>query len=447
MPDVLADIWDQILRCVKRSQSELWRSWFEQIEPVGLQGGMLRASVDNRAEQQYLERTCAGAFCEAAQQVTGHLISVEFVCEDGEELGPAGPDVAEVIRDEDMLYLSPDYTFDHFVVGPCNRLAHAACVAISESPGEAYNPLFIHGAVGLGKTHLLQAACQALLRRRGQGAQIAYLSCETFVNHFIHAVEQGKLHDFRYRYRHVDMLVIDDVQFLSERERSQEEFFHTFNTLYQSRKQIVLSADCSPAEIPKLEARLVSRFQQGLVARIDQPDYETRMAIVHKKAQLRSIKPPEEVIGLIARKIESNTRELEGALTKIHGLAMLEGGEITIELARQALGEEPVTNHHRVTMSLIIEAVTGHFGVRLSDLQGKRRSRSIAFPRQVCMYLARDLTNHSLEEIGGHFGGRDHTTVLHAYRTIDRLIDTDEGVRETVNELVGGLTQRRQMVS
>ena len=271
---------------------------------------------------------------------------------------------------------------------------------------------------------------------------MTYLTCETFVNHFIRAVEQGKLNDFRYKYRHVDMIVIDDVQFFSEREHSQEEFFHTFNTLYQSRKQIILCADCRPAEIPGLEERLVSRFNQGLVARIDKPDYETRVAILHKKAQLRGIDPPEEVIQSIARKLDSNTRELEGALTKIHGLAMLEGGVITRELAREALGEEPAQPRHRITISQIIDAVTNHFDVRLSDLQGKRRSRSIAFPRQVCMYLARDLTNHSLEEIGGHFGGRDHSTVLHAYRTIDKLCDHDPNVRATVDSLVAGLTEK-----
>ena len=270
-----------------------------------------------------------------------------------------------------------------------------------------------------------------------------YISYETFINHFIRAVEEGDLYDFRHKYRYVDMLVIDDIQFLSERERTQEEFFHTFNSLYQARKQIILSADCSPAEIPKLEERLVSRFNQGLVTRMDKPDYETRMAIVRKKAHMRGIDPPEEVVVFIARKIDSNIRELEGALTKVYGMAMLEDGRITIELARQALGDEPTPAHRQITISQIINAVTEHFGVRLSDLQGKRRSRSIAFPRQVCMYLARDLTQHSLEEIGGHFGGRDHTTVLHAYRNIDKLCDTDTNIRGMVNGLVTSLTQQQ----
>ena len=440
MADVLADIWDKTLRYFQKKESDLWRSWFEQIEPISLENGLLQLGVPERSWLSYLHHICNVSLTEAAQQITGHLISLEYVHTDNQHLEesvyPGGTG-----EETELFCYSPDYTFDHFVVGSCNRLAHAASIAVSEAPGQAYNPLFIHGSVGLGKTHLLQSACQVLLKQRPP-LRVSYLSCETFVNHFIRAVEQGKLHDFRYKYRHADMLVIDDVQFLSNKERTQEEFFHTFNTLYQAQKQIVLSADCSPAEIPKLEQRLVSRFNQGLVARIDKPDYETRMAIIHKKAILRGIKPPNEAVEFIARKIDSNTRELEGALTKIHGLAMLEDGQITLELAREALGEEPTPAHHQVTISQIIDAVINYFDVRLSDLQGKRRSRSIAFPRQVCMYLARDLTHHSLEEIGGHFGGRDHSTVLHAYRTIDKLCDHDENTRLTVESLVASLTQK-----
>jgi len=440
VPDVLAEMCDKVLRYVQKHRSEIWRSWFEQIEPIGLESGLLRIAVAEKSWQDYLKRFCNDSFTEAAQRITGHLVTIEYVLTHQEALNEA--ELAEASQDSpDTFYLNPDYTFDSFVVGPSNRLSHAACVAASEAPGHAYNPLFIHGSVGLGKTHLLQAMCQAMLKRSGQ-LQVMYLSCEAFMNHFIRAVEEGKLYDFRYKYRHVDMLVIDDVQFLSERERTQEEFFHTFNTLYQSHKQIVLSADCSPAEMPQLEDRLISRFNQGLVTRIDAPSYETRVAIVCKKAALRGINPPEEVIDFIARKIETNTRELEGALTKIHGLAMLDDGEISLELARQALGEEPTPPRRAISISQIIDTVTDHFDVRLGDLQGKRRSRSIAFPRQVCMYLARDLTNHSLEEIGGHFGGRDHTTVLHAYRNIDKLCDNDEKIRVTVDSLVTALTQR-----
>jgi len=438
--DVLADIWDKLLRYLQTNHSQIWRNWFEQIEPISLENGLLRIGVPEQSRQQYLKKICNESFQQAAQQITGHLITLEYILTDEQQLEHHQVDSSSSI-DTDLYYFSPDYTFDNFVVGPCNRLAHAACFAVSEAPGQAYNPLFIYGSVGLGKTHLLQAACQSLLKQQRQ-TQVAYLTCETFVNHFIRAVEQGKLHDFRYKYRHAELLVIDDVQFLSERERSQEEFFHTFNTLYQTRKQIILCADSKPAEITGLEERLVSRFNQGLVARIDKPDFETRMAILLKKAQLRGINPPDEAIQLIAGKLDQNIRELEGALTKIHGLALLEGGTITVELVREALGDEPAIPRIRITISQIIDAVTQHFNVRLSDLQGKRRSRSIAFPRQVCMYLARDLTNHSLEEIGGHFGGRDHSTVLHAYRTIDKLCDNDQNIRATLDALVAGLTEK-----
>ncbi len=446
MTEVLTDIWDKILNHFQRHDGQTWRSWFEQIEPLELENGVLRIGVPELSWQQYLKQNCNEGFTSSAQFVTGYLVSMDYVLiqKDGNH-----QDKPEDVRDtadvdeNDMFYYNPDYTFDNFVVGPCNRLAHAACQAVSETPGQVYNPLFIHGSVGLGKTHLMQSTCQALKRKIGQDFTALFLTCETFVNDFIRAVEQGGLYDFRYKYRHVDVLVIDDIQFLSEREQSQEEFFHTFNSLYQSRKQIILSADCPPSEIPKLEDRLVSRFNQGLVTRIDKPCIETRMAILYKKAGMRGINPPKEVVSFIAKKFDSNTRELEGALTKIHGLAMLEDGPITMELARQALGDEPQPAHQQVSISQIIDVITEHFNVRLSDLQGKRRSRSIAFPRQLCMYLARDLTRHSLEEIGGHFGGRDHTTVLHAYRNIDQLCDQDESIRGLVQQLLAGITQKQ----
>ncbi|MCF7958354.1 MAG: chromosomal replication initiator protein DnaA [Phycisphaerae bacterium] len=441
--EVLTDIWDKILDHFQRHNSQTWRNWFEQIEPLELENGVLRIGVPELNWQQYLKQNCNESFTSSAQHVTGHLVSIDYVHTQKKAMASTDTGEAIDLEEDDLFYYNPDYTFDNFVVGPCNRLAHAACQAVSETPGQVYNPLFIHGSVGLGKTHLMQSTCQALKRKIGQDFTALFLTCETFVNDFIRAVEQGDLYEFRYKYRHVDVLVIDDIQFLSEREQSQEEFFHTFNSLYQSRKQIILSADCTPSEIPNLEDRLVSRFNQGLVTRIDKPCIETRMAILYKKAGMRGINPSEDVVSFIAKKIDSNTRELEGALTKIHGLAMLEDGPITMELARQALGEEPQPAHHQISISQIIDVITEHFNVRLSDLQGKRRNRSIAFPRQLCMYLARDLTRHSLEEIGGHFGGRDHTTVLHAYRNIDQLCDQDESIRNLVQQLVAGITQKQ----
>ncbi|MFW6066544.1 MAG: chromosomal replication initiator protein DnaA, partial [Planctomycetota bacterium] len=265
--------------------------------------------------------------------------------------------------------------------------------------------------------------------------QICVLSCETFVNHFITSVEEGDLHDFRYRYRHVDMLVIDDIQFLSDHEQSQEEFFHTFNTLYQSQKQIILSSDRSPSEIPGLEERLVSRFNWGLVARLDRPCYETRVAIVRKKARLRGLELPEDVVCYIAGSIESNIRELEGAIAKVTMLAKVTDRNIDLSVAQEALGGEARPRQREVSIEDILKAVTSCYDVRLADLQSKKRGRSIALPREVCMYLARNFTRHSLEEIGGYFGGRDHSTVLHANRAVDSMREQNPEFRATLERL------------
>jgi len=282
---------------------------------------------------------------------------------------------------------------------------------------------------------LLQAISQKVLEKQ-PNARILYLSCDSFINQFINAVETGEMNGFRHRYRHVDMLVIDDIHFLAGRDRTQEEFFHTFNTLYQQHKQIVLSADCPPGEIPELEERLVSRFNWGLVARIDKPCYETRVAIVQKKARMRGLTLPDDVVCYIAAKVENNTRELEGAVTKIQGMAMLTGGVIDLELAKAALGEAATPEQRRITIQHILDVVTKYYNVRLSDLQSKKRHKSIAFPRQVCMFLARRHTRYSLEEIGGYFGGRDHTTVLHACRQIAKLRETIPELNHDVNFLL-----------
>ena len=442
MGEVLTNIWDNILRTFQQENSHLWRHWFEQLEPLSLDGGILRIGLAEESWRQYLHNNCSGGLTSAAQRITGHFVTIEYAMPNERKEIDRKQAIERPIElnSSEVSFFNPDYTFDNFVVGPSNRMAQAACIAVSESPGTTYNPLFIHGSVGLGKTHLMQAACQAM-KKRNPESEILYLTCESFVNDFVRGLRQGDLYDFRYKYRHVDVLVIDDIQFLTEKEQSQEEFFHTFNSLYQARKQIIISADSPPSEIPRLEERLVSRFNQGLVTRIDNPAYETRMAILYNKAALRGINPPEDVVSFIAERIVSNTRELEGALTKVHGYAMLNDGKITMEIARQALGVESLPQHSQVTISQIIDVVVEHFDVKLSELQSKRRSRSIAFPRQICMYLARELTRHSLEEIGGHFGGRDHTTVMHSCRNIDGLCDHDESVRELVDSLVARLTK------
>ncbi len=428
-------VWQDVLGYLRVHYARLVRGWFSTLRPGSLDGGQLEVIVANSAQKRYLDEHCLGAFVAAAQAATGHLITVAFrATEDGQppdEMAAAG-------LSGDVLPLIEEYTFDNFVVGPCNRLAHAACVAVSESPGHAYNPMFIHGSVGLGKTHLLQAICHAILARQQQ-TKILYLSCETFSNDFLEAVELGTLHTFRYRYRHVDLLVLDDIQFLADRERSQEEFFHTFNTLYQSQKQIVLAADSPPEQIPQLQDRLISRFSWGLVARIDAPCYETRIAILRKKARIRQIEILDPIIEYIASTVVTNTRELEGAITKIVGLSQAYRQPITMAIAEEALGEGRERRLRRITIQQILEQVSRDFGVRAADIQGKRRTKSVALPRQVCMYLAREMTGHSLEEIGGYFGGRDHSTVLHACKTIATLRGEDVGLRQMIEQVAGTL--------
>jgi chromosomal replication initiator protein len=437
-------LWRDMLTYLRRHHAPTCRQWFDELEPVGLDNGLLRVRAQNPIQQNYLQNRCLEAFNEAAQSVTGALLAVRFVLGLGEE--PHEQANVPVGVDNGQIVLSPDYSFENFVTGPGNNLAQAAAVAVSEQPGRAYNPLFLHGGVGLGKTHLLQAICQTVLKTHPD-ARICYLSCDTFINHFMEAVQGGRMKDFRNRYRHVDLLLIDDIHFLAKRERTQEEFFHTFNTLYQSNKQIVISCDSPPDEIPQLEERLISRFNWGLVARIDRPCYETRVAIIKTKSKVRDIDIPNDVACYIAEQIDSNTRELEGAITKIQSLAALRTAPIDLKLARQALGEDPSAQDvTQLTIQNIIDAVTAFYGVKLADLQSKRRNRSITMPRQICMYLARKRTRYSLEEIGGYFGGRDHTTVMHAVKATEQRIATEPGFGEQVEQLDAQLVNHSGMV-
>ena len=425
-------VWQRILQNVRLHHPSLNRVWFDQMTPKQLTNGVIQVTVATPAQLNFCQSQCQQPFTHAAQAITGRLVAVSFHCDNIPRGG--------VFNEGDQpLQLNPDYAFENFVTGPCNRLPHAASVAVGENPGKAYNPLFIHGGVGLGKTHLLQAVCQKVLER-DQEMRILYLSCDSFINQFITAVETGDMNQFRYRYRQVDILVIDDIHFLAGRDRTQEEFFHTFNTLYQNHKQIILSADCPPSEIPELEERLVSRFNWGLVARIEKPCYETRVAILQKKARMRGLTLPEDVVCYVAAKVENNTRELEGAITKLQGMSLLNGGIIDLDLAKAALGDSATPEQRRITIQQIFDAVTKYYNVRLSDLQSKKRHKSIAFPRQVCMFLARRHTRYSLEEIGGYFGGRDHTTVLHAVRTVDGDMKEDPDINRQVTHIDGQLT-------
>jgi chromosomal replication initiator protein len=413
------------------------RHWFDKLTVLHFSGGSLGIGCPDEPAVHFLSENCKSSFTRAAQQITGHLVAIDFKVDHQEKLAGSSP------RCRPEIKLHPDYTFFNFVVGPSNRLAHASCVAVSQAPGATYNPLFLYGNSGLGKTHLLHAVC-CEANQKFDGAVIQFLSCEEFVNRFIRAIEMGNLAGFQSQFRTVDMLVIDDVQFLREREQSQEEFFHTFNALYNNGKQIILSADSAPGKIPSLEDRLISRFNWGLVARIDPPSYETRVAIVQKKAHLRGLSISDEIAEYVARKVRANIRELEGALTTLYALATTTGQEITPELAQRALEGQIKLAARHISITDIIEVVTGHFDVRLADLQSKRRSQSIAEPRQICMYLARNLTKHSLEEIGGHLGGRDHTTVMHACRKISQVERADPKMHGLLSELTKKITQTPQ---
>ena len=445
VPPTSTDLKAQIAAYLQKNHPEICRHWFDEIEPLDIAGGVLELLVAEPVRRQYLQRACSGPFTEAAQAVTGRLLAIRFVGDDSEAGSKAArvtPHDAAPSDLEEQLLLSPDYTFDSFVVGPGNRLAHAAAAAVGANLGGAYNPLFVHGGVGLGKTHILQAICQMVLRQR-PAARIGYLSCQSFAELFLGCVKSGRMQDFRHRFRNLDMLVIDDIHFLSKRDQTQEEFFHTFNSLYQAGKQIVLSSDASPNEIPALEERLVSRFNCGLVARVDRPCFETRIAILKAKAALLNLAIPEDVPAYIAARIDSNIRELEGALTKVRGHAMANGVAITLDIAKVALADDRSRGalSNQPSIQMIIDAVTAYYDIKLSDLMSKRRHKSVALPRQVCMWLARKYTRYSLEEIGGYFGGRDHTTVLHAVRTIGVRRGADPDVSKAVDRIEGVFLQ------
>lgn len=415
---------------LNQAHPDLTRQWFHDLEPIDLVAGVLSVLVTNDVHREYLTRHCVEAFRSAAQDVTGRFTAVQFRGVD--EPARAGVIAGGAPASAGGLVLNPDYSFDHFVVGPGNRLAHAAARAVCENPGRAYNPFFVHGDVGLGKTHLLQAVCLEI-RQTYPGTRLKYLSCEGFMTRFIDDVKAGRMNEFRNAFREVDVLAIDDVQFLAKRDRTQEEFFHTFNALHQDNKQIILSSDAPPEDIPDLEDRLVSRFKWGLVASVDAPGFETRVEIVKEKGRLRGLIVPDEVAFYVAERVPTNIRELEGALTKIQLQSAIDKRPADLEIARQALGD--TSGPTRPTMDAIIRRVTELHNVRVSELQSKKRSRSVSGPRQLCMYLARKHTDHSLVEIGGFFGGRDHTTVMHAVRAVEARLEADPQTNDEITTI------------
>jgi chromosomal replication initiator protein len=474
-----ADAWASILESLRAAVSrQQFETWFRSMRLRDISEGAVTFTVPSSFLRDWIDGYYADTLRRIVRDATGQELGVKVVVSSEADAAapprpreaaaqrpetPAAPEpeprrpaparrVSPARRPSDGLtgqlfghprypnflsdvILNDEYVFDHFVQGPGNELALAAAQAVANAPGNAYNPVFFHGGVGLGKTHLLQAICHRVLTRRPD-ARILYLSCETFVNQFISAVEAGHLDDFRYRYRHVDILLIDDIHFLARKERTQEEFFHTFNTLYNSKKQIVLSCDSPPREIPTLEDRLVSRFKWGLVAEIEQPDHETRIRIVRRKAERRGVTLPEGVGELIADHIATNVREIEGAVLRVIGYASLTRKPLTRELAEEALRDVIRPRERKVSLETIQRAVCEHFGVKPSDLTGKRRQKSVSQPRQVCMYLARRLTDLSLVEIGGQLGGRDHTTVIYANERVASEIETSPRLREDVESVI-----------
>ncbi|MSR18229.1 MAG: chromosomal replication initiator protein DnaA [Phycisphaerales bacterium] len=435
------DLKDAILLHLRTQHPDVCRHWFDEINPISIESGVLRFLVTQPVRLRYLQRSCAQAFTEAVQSATGRLLAVRFV-----ESETPGANSEQTCTDgldvEEQGLLVPDYSFDSFVVGPSNRLAHAAAQAITENLGRSYNPFFIHGGVGLGKTHLVQAICQEVLRR-SPSTLIVYLSCNSFIDLFHECVRAGKMRDFRHRFRNAEMLVIDDVHFLSKRDQSQEEFFHTFNSLYQAGHQIVLSSDASPSDIPALEERLVSRFNCGLVVRMDRPCFETKVSILKSKAKLLGLFVPDDVPAYLAARFDSNIRELEGALAKVRLYSLANNQPISLELARAAMSDEGASVARasgQPSIQSILEAVTKYYDLKMVDLLSKKRHKSVTLPRQVCMWLARRHTRYSLEEIGGYIGGRDHTTVLHAVKSVTNKIELDTRVLDAVTriqELIG----------
>ena len=453
----LNNLWEQALNIIKGEISEIsFNTWIKSCTPISISDNILKLSVPNEFTKGILDTRYKDLLIQALKIVTSRKFEIEFYLESDleeekeneekqkEEKKENTNDVdgSIVVSDEMSATLNPKYTFQSFVIGNSNRFAHAASLAVAESPAKAYNPLFIYGGVGLGKTHLMHAIGHYILQENPK-AKVVYVSSEKFTNELINAIKDDKNEEFRNKYRKVDVLLIDDIQFIAGKERTQEEFFHTFNALHEENKQIILSSDRPPKEIPTLEDRLRSRFEWGLIADIQPPDFETRMAILKKKADVEGLNVPNEVMVYIATKIKSNIRELEGALIRIIAYSSLTNRDVSVDLASEAL-KDIISNKESapVTVKTIQESVANYYNLRIEDLKSQRRTRNIAYPRQIAMYLSRKLTDMSLPKIGEEFGGRDHTTVIHAYEKISENLKTDEGLQSMINDITKKLTQK-----
>ena len=445
----LKKIWAKTLETIKSELSEVsFNTWIKSCEPISISSDTITISLPNSFTQDILDKRYKDLVANSIEVVCSKLYKIEFVIaseafekEEIKDTSSNSSSKSIVVNDEMSSTLNPKYTFNSFVIGNSNRFAHAASLAVAESPAKAYNPLFIYGGVGLGKTHLMHAIGHYILDNN-PSAKVVYVSSEKFTNELINAIKDDKNEDFRNKYRNVDVLLIDDIQFIAGKERTQEEFFHTFNALHDANKQIILSSDRPPKEIPTLEDRLRSRFEWGLIADIQVPDFETRMAILKKKADVENLNVANEVMGYIATKIKSNIRELEGALIRIIAYSSLTNREVTVDLASEALKDIISKKQGKhITIDIIQDVVSSYFNLRIEDLKSQRRTRNVAYPRQIAMYLSRKLTDMSLPKIGEEFGGRDHTTVIHAYEKISENLKTDDSLQHTINDITKKLTQ------
>jgi chromosomal replication initiator protein len=430
-------VWQEALRRIESKLTKpSYESFVKAMAPVSLHGDVFVFAVPSRLAKEWVETRYAGMIAGTLRDVLSRNVSIQVTVM--ETAAPVPPPQAPA-RLPDTAQLSPKYTFDTFVIGSGNRFAHAAAMAVAESPARAYNPLFIYGGVGLGKTHLLQAIGHHVIHGMGL-RRVTYVSSEKFTNELINSIRDDRTLEFRTRYRNVDVLLIDDIQFLAGKERTQEEFFHTFNTLHEASRQIIITSDRPPKDIPTLEDRLRSRFEWGLIADIQPPDLETRIAILRKKAELDGHHVPDQVAEFIAQRIQSNIRELEGALVRVVAYTNLTRSPITVELAAEILKELlPTAASKPVTITSLQKTVAEHFDIRVEEMRAKRRTKGVAFPRQVAMYLARELTDASLPRIGEEFGGRDHTTVMHACERVKTAIAQDPQFAARLKKLVDAL--------
>ncbi|QGH32566.1 chromosomal replication initiator protein DnaA [Gracilibacillus salitolerans] len=440
----IEDLWSNTLELIKDKVSKpSYDTWLKNTSVDQLKEDTVIISAPNEFTRDWLESRYTMIISDALYELTGAKLAVKFVIpestddttEEFTQMKKKKTVPTQNSETSPKSMLNDKYTFETFVIGSGNRFAHAASLAVAEAPAKAYNPLFIYGGVGLGKTHLMHAIGHYVLDHNPT-AKVVYLSSEKFTNEFINSIRDNKAVNFRNKYRNVDVLLIDDIQFLAGKEQTQEEFFHTFNTLHEENKQIIISSDRPPKEIPTLEDRLRSRFEWGLITDITPPDLETRIAILRKKAKAEGLDIPNEVMLYIANQIDTNIRELEGALIRVVAYSSLINQDIDASLAAEALKDIiPSSRPKVITIQHIQEEIGKRYNVKLEEFSAKKRTKSIAFPRQIAMYLSRELTDFSLPKIGEEFGGRDHTTVIHAHEKISKLIATDELLSKEIEEI------------